>query len=175
MRRLTSLPGLLGLLLLAACGGPGEQQAPPPPAPLTRDAVGYFCGMIVVDHEGPKAQIHLRGQEEPLFFTSVRDAVAFTRLPDAPHDIVAFYVHDMARAQSWEHPGDEAWMEAEKAFYVIGSDRRGGMGAPEAVPFSSREAAERFVAQHGGRIVRLDGIPRDYVLGTDADEQGDAP
>ena len=172
MRRLASL---LGLLALAACGGPDGNEAPPPPAPLTRAATGYYCGMIVVDHKGPKAQIHLHGRQEPLFFTSVRDAIAFTRLPDEPHDIVAFYVHDMARAKSWDHPGDEAWMDAKTADYVIGSDRRGGMGAPEAIPFSSREAAERFVAGHGGRIVRLDGIPRDYVLGSGEEEQGEMP
>ncbi len=165
---------LLGLVL-AACGGPGGDEAPPPPAPLTRDAVGYYCGMIVVDHKGPKAQIHLKGRKTPLFFTSARDAIAFTRLPDEPHAIVAFYVHDMARAKSWDHPGDDAWTDAGTAFYVIGSDRRGGMGAPEAIPFSSREAAQRFVADHGGRIVRLDDIPRDYVLGSDEDREGGVP
>ncbi len=171
MRRPASL---LGLILLAACGGPGGEEAPPP-APLTRAATGYYCGMIVVDHKGPKAQIHLRGRREPLFFSSVRDAIAFTRLPDEPHDIVAFYVHDMARAKSWEHPGDAAWTDAKTAYYVIGSDRRGGMGAPEAIPFSDEDAAAAFVAGHGGRIVRLDGIPRDYVLGSGEDRQGGTP
>jgi copper chaperone NosL len=33
------------------------------------------------------------------------------------------------------------------------------------VPFSEEEAAEAFRAAQGGRLVRFDDIPRDYVLG----------
>ncbi len=39
------------------------------------------------------------------------------------------------------------------------------MGAKEAVPFSTQEAAERFVADKGGRIVNFKDMPEDYVLG----------
>ena len=39
------------------------------------------------------------------------------------------------------------------------------VGAPEAVPFATEPAAEEFRASHGGRLVRLDDIPDDYVLG----------
>ena len=56
-------------------------------------------------------------------------------------------------------------MDAREAWYVIESDRRGGMGAPEAVPFSAQDAAEAFRGQYGGRLVRLEDIPDSYVLG----------
>lgn len=46
----------------------------------------------------------------------------------------------------------------------MGSVQAGGMGAPEAVPFSSREAAEAFVAAQGGQVMRLDAIPDEMVL-----------
>jgi copper chaperone NosL len=39
------------------------------------------------------------------------------------------------------------------------------MGAPEAVPFSDKAAAEAFQIAHGGEVVRFADIPRDYVLG----------
>ena len=39
------------------------------------------------------------------------------------------------------------------------------MGAPETVPFSTREAALAFSAEFGGRPLRLDEIPTDQVLG----------
>jgi len=155
-------------LLIAACGEP-ESKAPPAPAELTREAVGYYCSMIVKDHSGPKGQIFLRGRSEPVWFSSVRDTVAFTLLPDEPSDIAAIYVNDMGRAQ-WDHPEADTWIDATKAWYVIESSRRGGMGAPEAVPFLDKFQAEQFVTDKGGRIVTLDEIPDDYILGTGAAE-----
>ena len=58
----------------------------------------------------------------------------------------------------------QQWLPAEQAIYVIDSDRRGGMGALEAVPFSRREPAEAFVGKHGGQIVTWNEIPQDYIL-----------
>jgi copper chaperone NosL len=88
-------------------------------------------------------------------------------MPDQPRDIRAIYVSDMARATSWEDPGATNWIDARKAFFVIEGRRQGGMGAAEAVPFGDREAADAFVAAHGGRVVTFPQIPRDYVLGSD--------
>jgi len=163
------------LVALTACGDE-QASAPPAPAELTRGAVGHYCGMIVEDHDGPKGQIHLESRDEPLWFTSVRDTIAFTMLPEEPDDITAIYVHDIGTAESWDHPSYDTWINAIKAFYVIGSSRRGGMGAPEPVPFSDRDAAAAFSAEYGGEIVTFDEIPRDYILG-DVVEQGawDAP
>lgn len=151
-------------LLLAACD-PGAEGEKPPPAALTREAVGHYCGMIVADHAGPKAQIHLRSGHRIVWFTSVRDAIAFTRLPEEPSDIAAFYVSDMGRAETWDRPGADAWIDGYEAVYVIGSSRRGGMGALEAVPFSDHAAAEAFGRRYAGEVATLDAIPDDYVLG----------
>jgi copper chaperone NosL len=70
----------------------------------------------------------------------------------------------------WDHPS--TWIPAKKATYVIESDARGGMGQPEAVPFSDRDAAAAFALKHSGRLVAWDDIPEDYVIGGDA---GSAP
>ncbi|MEW5728369.1 MAG: nitrous oxide reductase accessory protein NosL, partial [Pseudomonadota bacterium] len=139
---------VLALLLLTGCED-DEAISPPPPQALTRDAMGHFCGMIVADHAGPKAQVFVAGEALPYWFTSVRDAKAFTILPDEPREVLAVYVTDMARAGSWESP-DTAWMAAEEGHYVIKSARLGGMGQPEAVPFSTAEAARAFASEHGG-------------------------
>lgn len=157
------------IAMLAGCGEEEQAQAPPAQE-LTRDAVGHYCGMIVADHPGPKAQVFVKGLDEPIWFTSVRDAVAFTILPDEPKAISAIYVNDMAQATSWDAPEPGTWIEARAARFVIGSSRRGGMGAPEAVPFSREDAAAAFVTQYGGRVVPFDGIPQEYVLSPIADE-----
>lgn len=165
-RALVSMLLTGAVLSMAGCDRAEVGQAPPlTPNEVFAEATGHYCGMLLSDHEGPKGQIHLSGREAPLWFSSVRDTIAFLRLPEEPRDIAAVYVNDMARATNWERPEDGAWVEAHDAWFVLGSERMGGMGAPEAIPFSRRDAAEAFSAQHGGRLARLDEIPDDYVLG----------
>ena len=96
-------------------------------------------------------------------------------LPEEPKDIRAIYVSDMARAPSWEQPGANNWVDAKQALFVIGSRVKGGMGADEAVPFSNREAADKFAAENGGRVMRFAEVPRDYVLGTGAETTSSVP
>ncbi len=152
------------LLLLAAACGEEQMAEAPPPAELTREAIGHYCKMIVQDHKGPKGQIFLSGKPEPIWFSSVRDTLAFTLLPEEPKDIAAIYVNDMGRA-SWDKPEAGTWIEAKGAWYVIGSTQQGGMGAPEAVPFSKRADAEDFAAAYRGRVVAFSEIPSDAILG----------
>jgi copper chaperone NosL len=167
---MTKLAVAVGMLLIAvALAGCGENEgaiAPPPPHELTADAIGHYCGMNLFEHDGPKGQIILASQADPIWFSSARDAFSFTFLPEEPKDVVAIYVSDMAKAASWKDPGANNWVEARKAFFVIGSEKQSGMGAPETIPFSDRAAADTFTANHGGRVVSFEEVPRDYVLGS---------
>ena len=151
---------LLPLLLLAC------EKAPPveiPPAQtLTREANGYYCLMTVVYHDGPKGHIILTDKKVH-WFTSVRDTISFTLSPEEPKNIAAIYVNDMSDA-NWEDPGVNNWIDARKAWYVLGSDRVGGMGSAEAVPFSTKENAEHFIVKHGGTVHTFDSIPKEYIL-----------
>jgi copper chaperone NosL len=163
---------LAALLLLPACGEEQTAEAPLPQE-LTREAIGYYCNMIVQDHPGPKGQIFLSDRPDPIWFSSVRDTIAYTLLPEEAKNIAAIYVNDMSRAV-WEAPEAGTWIKVEGAWYVIGSARRGGMGAPEAVPFSAQSAAEAFAARHGGEVVAFADIPADAILGevSEADPVG---
>jgi len=154
----------VSLTLLGACSP--QEAARPEPVALTAEATGRYCGMNLLEHHGPKGQAFIAGIAEPVWFSSARDAVAFTLLPEEPKNIAAVYVSDMAVAPSWEDPGSRNWIDARKAFYVIGSTRRGGMGTQEAVPFSTEAAAHGFAADHGGAVVTFDRIPASYVLGS---------
>lgn len=162
------------LMLATACSQEQEVAAPAAFA-LTEEAIGRYCGMNVLEHDGPKGQVILTRIPEPIWFSSARDAVAFTMLPEEPKNIAAIYVSDMGVAASWESPGAENWIDARAAFYVIGSTRMGGMGAAETVPFSTEAAARDFAAQHGGEIVAFADIPTDYVLGGGEEEPAAAP
>ena len=160
-----ALVGVICAIAFAGCGDKNDLP-PPPPFELTSEAVGHYCGMNLLEHHGPKGQIILARGSEPFWFSSARDALSFTMLPEEAKDIRAIYVSDMANAKSWDNPGSTNWVDAHQAYFVIGSSKQGGMGAPETVPFSKRTAAETFVAAYGGRIVKFDEVPRDYVLGS---------
>lgn len=155
------------LLLLAACTEETAQNVDP--VALTPQAVDHFCQMNVAEHEGPKAQIHLDGLPgTPLFFAQVRDAIAYQRLPEQTHRILALWVSDMGHpGATWADPGPGNWIAAETAFFVIGSARMGGMGAPELVPFADADRATAFARANGGRVVTLDAIPDSAVIAPD--------
>ena len=163
-----SFPGsallISALLVLAACRQEAAQDLSA--VEMNPQTLGHYCQMNLLEHEGPKAQVHLEGMEgAPLFFSQVRDAIAYQRAPEQMAPILAIYVNDMGRAgASWDDPGIGNWLEAEDAFYVLGSTREGGMGASETVPFSDREAALAFAAAEGGEVMRLDQIADDDVL-----------
>src|SRR3546814_11124339 len=82
------------LATIAGCDGGGDVAALPPPQEPTVEAVGYYCGMTVTEHPGPKGQVFLKGTAEPLWFSSVRDTLAFTMLPGEPRTVAALYVQD---------------------------------------------------------------------------------
>jgi copper chaperone NosL len=153
----------LTVLTLTACKE--ELAEAPPPADLTETALSYFCQMDIADHGGPKGQIHLAGHEQPLFFAQVRDMVAYLKSPERDAEITAIYVSDMGAAPNWEEPGISNWITADDATFVVGAPVKGGMGAPEIVPFASTEAAAGFIDRFGGQALPLSGIPDDAALG----------
>ena len=162
MKTLFKLICFLPLAFLLSC----SETAPvdiPLPQELTRDAIGYFCQMTVVEHKGPKGQIILSDREKPLWFVSVRDTIAFTVLPGEAKNIAAIYVTDAGIA-SWDNPEAGTWVDGRKAWYVVNSNRTGGMGAQEIVPFGNKDDAAKFVSQYGGEIIDFKSIPRDQFL-----------
>lgn len=159
---------------LAGCDRRQAERPRPSPSEVLAEATGYYCGMRLAEHEGPKGQVHLASRSEPVWFSSVRDTIVFLRSPEEPRDVAAAYVNDMGRSANWQQPDRGAWVDARQAWFVIESQARGGMGAPEAVPFSEQAAAEAFRVSHGGRVVRLDEIPDDYLFGL-PEQQAGAP
>ncbi len=172
MRLSVAIGAIAASLLLSACKGK-EEAAMPPPFALTEEAMGRYCGMNVLEHAGPKGQIILEQIPEAIWFSSARDTIAFTMLPEEPRDIAAIYVSDMSKATNWDEPGAENWIDARKAYFVIESAQRGGMGTEEAVPFSSEADANAFAEKHGGRLVSFDEMPKDYILGSGSEAPAD--
>ena len=155
---------LLVCLGLAACKEEAAQDLSA--VRLNPQAVGHYCQMELLEHEGPKGQAHLAGLPgAPLFFSQVRDAVAYMRMPEQSHAILAVWVNDMgADGATWAAPGVDNWIKAEEAVYVVGAAVKGGMGAPELVPFSDPARARSFALENGGVVMSLEQIPDMAVL-----------
>jgi len=159
--------GLMLSLSFATAGCREKASEAPPPQSLTADATGHYCGMTLLEHPGPKGQILLASRSDPVWFSSARDAFSFTLLAEESKDVRAIYVSDMGKAPTWDKPGSDNWVDARRAFFVIGSRKQSGMGAPETVPFSDRAAAEKFAEANGGRVLSFSEVPPDYVLSSD--------
>lgn len=158
------------LLTLSGCDQETKPQAPKP-YEVSDTSIGHFCGMALPEHAGPKAQVFVADQKAPYWFSSVRQVFAFVELPEEPRRIVAIYVNDMGKAQDWKQPEAGTWTDARTAWYVIGSSWHGGMDKDEAVPFGDQAKARQFAALRGGRVVRFDEMPQDYIF---PGEEGDA-
>lgn len=162
---------VIPLLFVFLMGCQENTAALPEPAALTEEAVGVYCGMILTEHAGPKAQVFEKYKKDPHWFTSVRDAINYLTLPGEAQDAVVVYVHDMGRASSWEKPQkDGIWITANEAFFVVGSRKLGGMGMPELVPFGKKEQAEIFAAEHGGRVTQIADITTEDLIAEAPDQ-----
>lgn len=153
------------VLVLLALGGCGENSRDiPPPVAIDDEAIGHYCRMLVHLHSGPKGQIHLSESEQPLWFVQVRDAVAYIKSEERTSDVLVLYVSDMGAAADWNDPGADNWINANDAWFVVGADAVGGMGAPEIVPFAAHEKAEAFATERGGEVKRLQEVSTADVL-----------
>ncbi len=99
-------------------------------------------------------------------------------LPEEPAKVLAIYVNDMGQVKNWAHPEPGTWVEARRAWFVLGSNLHETAGMNDAerepVPFSQKRAAMDFVKEHGGRIVQFGEIRQDDVLGSAVSAQSSA-
>ncbi|WP_417423120.1 nitrous oxide reductase accessory protein NosL [Hoeflea sp.] len=154
------------MLSISACSEEQAEVAVPLPIALSEEAVGHYCNMTVLEHTGPKAQIFLANNPHPIWFSQVRDGIAYIRSPEELSEAVVVYVNDMAKAKNWDFPEEDTWIDASQAWFVIGSRKTGGMGTPEVIPFGTEVAANVFADENGGTVVQLAEIPDAYVLGS---------
>lgn len=133
------------------------------PKPGPRDTCPV-CGMLVAKYPHWVATIVYQDGHAH-FFDGAKDMFKFWFDPPkyAPHHaremIARIAVTDYYNLQP---------IDAQTAFYVIGSDVLGPMGH-EFVPLASREDAEEFMKEHKGkRILRFEEVTKDLPARLDA-------
>lgn len=166
MKRLL-VAGLASLLLLTACGDKKETVTKPVAQQMQGTDIGYYCTMRMDEHDGPKGQIHITGQDKPLWVSSIDQVFAFRYSPEEPKNVSAIYVNDMGAVNDWKAPGaNDVWIDAETAYYVVGSDFIGGMGMVDILPFSDEKKAQTFALSRGGKVMRFNEVPEESAFNT---------
>lgn len=150
----TAALGLLLGLLLVACSEPDEQVRSLAPVAFHDNDECHVCGMIITEFPGPKGQAV--GTDSVRKFCSTAEMLGWWLQPENQRLDVTLYVHDMERSD-WNRPDDAHLIDAREAFYVVGPDLKGAMGAVLA-SFASEGAAQRLAAKHGGRVLRFEQI-----------------
>jgi copper chaperone NosL len=150
------------LYILTLCLGLGISCVFAMAAPI--DPVGpdqrcAVCGMMVAKYEPWITQIHAPG-EAAVMFDGVKDMMAYYFNPTAYGG-----GGDMSAAEIWvKDYYTLKYFDGREAFYVVGSDVMGPMGE-ELVPFSSRAAAENFLADHkGSEVLRFNSIDAEMIM-----------
>ncbi|MBC3869935.1 nitrous oxide reductase accessory protein NosL [Undibacterium oligocarboniphilum] len=153
---------LLTAVMLGILQGCGEKKMEQSVAPLEIDprTTCDLDGMLLSDFPGPKAQVFYAGQNNPVFFCDTVELFHTLLAPEQVRKVQAVYVQDMGKAD-WEQPQGN-WIDANAAYYVFGSRRRGSMGTTIA-SFSQESAAGQFATQWGGRLLRYADIRADMV------------
>ena len=92
----TLLAAATAALALAACRDE-TPAAPPAPRIASADAVGYYCGMVLNDHAGPKGQIFVRGRWTGVVLVD-QAGLRLHHAARGAQGLLAVYVNDMATA-----------------------------------------------------------------------------
>lgn len=140
----------LGALALTGCGRDAGADAAAAAADFGPAASCALDGMQLSDYPGPKGQLLASGQAEPEWYCDTVELLNVMLRPEQVRRVRGAWVQDMAHAD-WDRPRGH-WIDARSAHYVLGSRRKGSMGAT-AASFADAAAAQAFAAQHGGRVL----------------------
>lgn len=123
--------------------------------PITDKDQCHSCEMWIAKYPGPKGEVVTKSGAVYKFCSAKCMLCTIKKQVDNPA-IDGIFVHDMSKTD-WEHPADDAFMDARKAWFVGGSSRKATMGKSFA-PFPTKQAAEAFQKQYGGSIYTFDEL-----------------
>lgn len=157
---LVTLTALASTGLLGACSDKTATATSLVPAEIGPSTSCELDGMLLAGYPGPKAQIHYKGQEKPVFFCDTVELFNTLLVAEQVRAVNAVYVQDMGQAD-WNEPKGH-WIDAKNAAYVMGSKRHGSMG-PTIASFAQQADAEKFAAQYTGKVLSFASITSDMV------------
>lgn len=124
------------------------------PVNLTKQHVCSNDSMIIINYNGPKAQIIWKDNSIS-FYCEVREIFYEINNNVKKKIIKKIFVQDFSNVE-WGSYIDK-WIEATDAYYVVDSIKDGAMGVTY-VPFSSISCANTFISKYGGKLLTFNQI-----------------
>lgn len=152
---------LLAGLLLAGCGESDVQTRARQALAIEQGDECHLCGMVISRFPGPKGEAYEQGAEDVRKFCSTRDLLNWALEPENRHARQEMWVHDMSEVP-WGQPDDEHFIQAETAWYVVGSSQTGAMG-PTLASFGDRAVADAFAGHYGGEVLAFEQLTLDKL------------
>lgn len=116
--------------------------------------------MILVDYNGPKAQI-IWTDKTRSYYCEVREIFYEINDKIKSKRIKKIFVQDFSNLE-WGSYNDK-WIEAKLAYYVIDSKKDGAMGVTY-VPFSDLDAANKFIQKNEGQLLKFEQINNNILM-----------
>lgn len=142
------------LFFIMVSTSPGSQDpAAAGPQEITDNSTCGKCGMYPAKYPRWQAQVVFNdGTMTPFdgckcMFGFLFNMSQFDQ-EHATSDVASTWVREF-------NTGD--WIDAKKAYYVVGSDEMGPMGK-ELIPFADAASAENFQKEHGGQNAQYNSI-----------------
>jgi len=174
-RSLLGVAGAAGVALAGCLGGDGSER--PDPVTLPDDATCDVCGMVIVQHPGPTAEVFYADRrpadhDNPARFDSTWEAFSFD-FERENWSRRAFYVTDYSAVDSTvdesgaeptisRHVEASSFADATGVTFVVGSSVVGAMGR-DLLAFSDSEDADAFREQYGGETAAFDEVTPSLV------------
>jgi len=182
-RRILQASGAAAAAALAGClggdddGGDGDEGDAPDPITVPDGATCDVCGMVIVQHPGPGAEIFYAderpaGHDNPARFDSTWEAFQFD-FERSGWSREAFYVTDYS-AVDYEIRSDDGqqvisrhaaaadFVDVEDVTFVVDSEVVGTMGR-DLIGFSEAADAEAFAAEYGGDLGTVDDVSPELI------------
>ncbi|MBM7073816.1 nitrous oxide reductase accessory protein NosL [Shewanella sp. 202IG2-18] len=156
MKIMTKILLLATTLILAACSQEPEQVTVRQAQAIHSGEECHLCGMIITNFPGPKGELYIKTSDKVKKFCSTRDMFSFLLDPEYKKQVKEVYVHDMSKSH-WDKPNDNYFIDARKAFFVVGSSQTGAMGKTLA-SFSAKTDANAFAKEFAGQVHAFEQI-----------------
>lgn len=153
MKRWWTRSSLVLVLALAGCRGETSQATAEVAAVDFDGHDCAACGMIVREQPAPRGQVqHVDGAR--LYFCSISDLLTYLGAPSPHGKVKGIWVEaiDPASDPLAFDPARRPWVEAERAFFVLGLEKPRVMGTP-IVSYTTESEARRVAEAHPGATV----------------------
>ncbi len=152
----------LVIFSLVSCGESKQEKMLHQAVKIESSDECHLCGMMITEFPGPKGEVYRKEDSSVKKFCSTRDMLSYYLDPENKRNVSQLFVHDMSK-MPWGKINDSYFIDAKKAWFVVGSSKMGAMGKTLA-SFSKKDDAQAFAKEFGGKVLAFKQITLENLL-----------